>query len=260
MAAKPLNLSKARVLVSNDDGINATGLNLLLDVLAPLVREVWVVAPETEQSATSHSLTLRRPLRIRSLAPRRFAIDGTPTDCVLMGINEIMKETPPDLVVSGVNRGGNLGEDVTYSGTVAAAMEGTLLGVPSMALSQVYKDGHPVKWGTAKKWTARVIKRLMKEGWPEGVLMNVNFPNVTAGSVIGIEVTRQGRRKIGSDMAHGTDPRGEPYFWIGAQRREERYRPGTDLEAIGRGAISVTPLTMDLTHGPTLKALKARFK
>ena len=260
MAAKPLTLSKARVLVSNDDGINAKGLNLLEDVLAPLAREVWVVAPETEQSATSHSLTLRRPLRIRSLAPRRFAIDGTPTDCVLMGINEIMKDTPPDLVVSGVNRGGNLGEDVTYSGTVAAAMEGTLLGVPSIALSQVYKNGHPVEWGTAKKWTARVMKRLMKEGWPEGVLMNVNFPNVAAAKVIGIEVTRQGRRKIGSDMAHGTDPRGEPYFWIGAQRREERYRPGTDLEAIGRGAISVTPLSMDLTHGPTLKKLKARFK
>ncbi len=260
MAARRLTLSKARILVSNDDGINATGLNLLENVLAPLAREVWVVAPETEQSATSHSLTLRRPLRIRSLAPRRFAIDGTPTDCVLMGINEIMKETPPDLVVSGVNRGGNLGEDVTYSGTVAAAMEGTLLGVPSMALSQVHEDGHPVKWGTAKKWTARLMKRLMKEGWPEGVLMNVNFPNVTAGKVIGIEVTRQGRRKIGSDMAHGTDPRGEPYFWIGAQRRQERYRPGTDLEAIGRGAISVTPLTMDLTHGPTLKALKVRLK
>jgi len=264
MAANPakraLNLSRARVLVSNDDGVRAPGLKLLESVLAPLVREVWVVAPETEQSATSHSLTLRRPLRIRQLSEYRFAIDGTPTDSVLMGINEIMKETPPDLVVSGVNRGGNLGEDVTYSGTVAAAMEGTLLGVPSVAFSQIYDDSHPVKWATAEKWAGRVLKKLVKEPWPAGVLINVNFPDVTAGRVTGIEVTGQGRRKIGSDMARGTDPRGEPYYWIGAQRREEHYHRGTDLEAIRRGAISVTPLTMDLTHGPTLKKMKARFK
>ena len=139
------------------------------------------MAPETEQSATSHSLTLRRPLRIRELSERRFAIDGTPTDCVLMGINEIMKDTPPDLVVSGVNRGGNLGEDVTYSGTVAAAMEGTLLGVPSIAVSQVYTDNHPVKWATAEKWLGKVLKKLTAEFWPKDVLMNVNLPDVTAG-------------------------------------------------------------------------------
>ena len=260
MAAKGLQLSKARVLISNDDGINAPGLKLLEKVLTPLAREVWVAAPETEQSAASHSLTLRRPLRIRKLSQRHFALDGTPTDCVLMGINEIMKDSPPDLVVSGVNRGGNLGEDVTYSGTVAAAMEGTLLGVPSVALSQVYEDSHPVKWATAEKWTAKVLKKLTAEPWPLGVLMNVNFPDVTAGRVTGIEVTRQGRRKIGSELVRGTDPRGEPYYWIGAQRREEKYSRGIDLEAISRGAISITPLTMDLTHGPTLKKLKARFK
>ena len=260
MGNKPFKLSRARVLACNDDGINAPGLKLLERILSSLAREVWVAAPETEQSTASHSLTLRRPLRIRRLSERRFALDGTPTDCVLMGINEIMKETPPDLVVSGVNRGGNLGEDVTYSGTVAAAMEGTLLGVPSVALSQVTADSHPVKWATAEKWTERVLKRLTAEPWPPGVLINVNFPDVTAGRVTGIEVTRQGRRKIGSKLVRGTDPRGEPYYWIGAQRREEKYSPGIDLEAISRGAISITPLTMDLTHGPTLKKLKARFK
>ncbi len=260
MAAKPFKLARARVLVSNDDGINAPGLKLLESVLAKLAGEVWVVAPETEQSASSHSLTLRRPLRIRQLSERRFAIDGTPTDSVLMGSNQIMKDTPPDLVISGINRGGNLGEDVTYSGTVAAAMEGTLLGIFSIAFSQVYNDTHPVKWATAEKWASRVLKKLMAEPWPAGVLINVNFPDVTAGRVTGIEITRQGRRKIGSDMAHGTDPRGEPYYWIGAQRREEHYRRGTDLEAVRRGAISVTPLTMDLTHGPTLKKMKDRFK
>ena len=260
MARNSVDLKKAQVLVCNDDGINAPGLKLLEKVLTSLAREVWVAAPETEQSAVSHSLTLRRPLRIRKLSARHFALDGTPTDCVLMGINEIMKSTPPDLVVSGVNRGGNLGEDVTYSGTVAAAMEGTLLGVPSVALSQVYADGHPVKWATAEKWTAKVLKKLTAELWPPGVLINVNFPDVTAGRVTGIEVTRQGRRKIGSELVRGTDPRGEPYYWIGAQRREEKYNPGIDLEAISRGAISITPLTMDLTHGPTCKKLKARFK
>ena len=260
MARNSVDLKKAQVLVCNDDGINAPGLKLLEKVLTPLAREVWVAAPETEQSAVSHSLTLRRPLRIRKLSARHFALDGTPTDCVLMGINEIMKSTPPDLVVSGVNRGGNLGEDVTYSGTVAAAMEGTLLGVPSVALSQVYADGHPVKWATAEKWTGKVLKILSAESWPPGVLINVNFPDVTAGRVTGIEVTRQGRRKIGSELVRGTDPRGEPYYWIGAQRREEKYSPGIDMEAISRGAISITPLTMDLTHGPTCKKLKARFK
>ncbi len=255
-----LNLSKARVLVSNDDGINAPGLKLLEKVLIPLAREVWVVAPETEQSATSHSLTLRRPLRICHVSKHRYAVDGTPTDCVLMGINELMKDSAPDLVISGINRGGNIGEDVTYSGTVAAAMEGTLLGVPSIAFSQVWADGRSVKWATAEKWTPRVLKALCAEAWPAGVLINVNFPDVTAGHVIGIEVTRQGRRKFGSDLVSGVDPRGEPYYWIGAQRREEHYRPGSDLEAIGRGAVSVTPLTMDLTHGPTLKKMRNRFK
>lgn len=260
MARNSVDLKKARVLVANDDGINAPGLKLLEKILAPLVRELWVVAPETEQSASSHSLTLRRPLRIREVSERRYAVDGTPTDSVLMAINELMTETPPDLVISGINRGGNLGEDVTYSGTVAAAMEGTLLGVPSIAFSQIYDDNHPVKWATAEKWAGRVLKKLTAEPWPTGVLINVNFPDVTARRVTGIEITRQGRRKIGSDMARGTDPRGEPYYWIGAQRREEYYRRGTDLEAVRRGAVSVTPLTMDLTHGPTLKKMKARFK
>jgi len=259
MARNSVDLKKARVLVSNDDGIHAPGLKLLEDVLASVAHEVWVVAPEIEQSATSHSLTLRRPLRIREQSERRFAIDGTPTDCVLMGINEIMKATPPNLVVSGVNRGGNLGEDVTYSGTVAAAMEGTLLGVPSVAVSQVYTDSHPVKWATARKWLGKVLKILTAEPWPTGVLLNVNLPDVTAGRVTGIEVTRQGRRKIYSEFSFGTDPRGEPYYWIGAQRREGHYRRGSDLEAVGRGAVSVTPLTMDLTHEPTLRKLRARF-
>lgn len=255
-----LNLKNARVLLSNDDGISAPGLKVLERAIKPLVKEVWVVAPETEQSATSHSLTLRQPLRIRKISKRRFAVDGTPTDSVLLGISEVMKDNRPDLVLSGVNKGGNLGEDVTYSGTVAAAMEGALLGVRSIALSQVYSDTRTVHWATAEHWIGKVLKQLSKIEWPASTLMNVNFPPVNSGAVTGIESVRQGRRKIGGALTPGTDPRGEKYYWIGPQREEDRAAKGTDLEAVLRGAISVTPLTLDLTHGATLKKLKAAFK
>jgi 5'-nucleotidase len=171
-----------------------------------------------------------------------------------------MNKTPPDLVISGINQGANVGEDVTYSGTVAAAMEATLLGIPSIALSQVCSNGLPIKWATAKKWVPKVLKMLCAEMWPNGVFINVNFPCKSVGDVKGVEITRQGRRKIGSDLVSGIDPRGEPYYWIGAQRREEHYHLGSDLEAIKRGAISVTPLSMDLTHIQTLKKLRNRFK
>ncbi len=256
----PVDLARARVLISNDDGIHAPGLKILEKTMCRLAREVWVVAPETEQSAAGHSLTLRRPLRIRKLARRRFAVDGTPTDSVLLAVHNIMKDTPPDIVLSGVNRGANLGEDVTYSGTVAAAMEGALLGFPSIALSQVTENGNDARWATAEHWLGEVIKRLASHSWPRQVLMNVNFPDAPADAVIGMEVTNQGRRKIGDDLTERTDPRGEAYFWIGAQRTEDLYRKGSDLEAVGRGAVSVTPLTLDLTHRSSVKALKTLFR
>ena len=251
-----MNLARARVLIANDDGINATGLKILERAAKALSKDVWVVAPETEQSATSHSLTLRRPLRIRRISAKRYAVDGTPTDCVLLGVRRIMRDSPPDIVLSGVNRGGNLGEDITYSGTVAAAMEGTLLGIPSVALSQYYQDRQEVPWKTAEVWTVKVLEALAKISWPDGILMNVNFPDVAAADVTGIEIACQGRRKIGGEIQAGKDPRGDSYFWIGAQRDEEKFRPGTDLEAVERGAVAVTPLTMDLTHAATLKKLK----
>jgi 5'-nucleotidase len=257
MKHKPLDLAKARVLISNDDGIEAPGLKLLERAMRRLSREVWVVAPESEQSAASHSLTLRRPLRVRKLSAWRHAVDGTPTDAVLLAINQVMRDSRPDLVLSGVNRGGNLGEDVTYSGTVAAAMEATLLGFPAIALSLLTDDHRAAKWATSEHWVGETVRRLSTMAWPKNVLMNVNFPDVAANSVTGIEATRQGRRKIGSEFTEGVDPRGEPYFWIGAQRGEDRRRRGTDLEAVTRGAISVTPLSMDLTHEPSLQGLKA---
>lgn len=254
-----MNLAKSRVLISNDDGIAAPGMKVLIRAATALFKEVWVVAPETEQSATSHSLTLRRPLRIRRATTRRYGVDGTPTDSVLLGVQEVMKAAPPDMVLSGINRGGNLGEDITYSGTVAAAMEGTLLGIPSVALSQFYRDRQTVPWKTGEVWTGKVLKQLAKVDWPDGVLMNVNFPDVAPNKVSGIEVVRQGRRKIGGELQPGKDPRGDAYFWVGASRDEEKFRPGSDLEAVERGAVAITPLTMDLTHAATLKKLKGAF-
>ncbi len=260
MAKAGFDLKKARVLLSNDDGVNAPGLKALEDAIKPHVGELWVCAPETEQSATSHSLTLRQPLRIRYVSERRYAVDGTPTDAVLLGVNKIMADARPDLVLSGINRGGNLGEDVTYSGTVAAAMEGALLGIPSVALSQFYQDRHKVKWATAKTWTPKVLKQLFKLGWPKGIFINVNFPDVTAARVKGIEVCRQGRRKIGGALTRGVDPRGDEYFWVGPQRDEEKFLKGTDLAAINAGQVAVTPLALDLTHAATLRNLKAGVK
>lgn len=257
LVADPSNL---RILISNDDGINAPGIKVLERIARTLSKDVWVVAPETEQSAAGHSLTVRRPLRLRKVSPRRFAVDGTPTDAVLLGINHVLKDKKkPDLVLSGVNKGSNLGEEVTYSGTVAAAMEATLLGVPAIAFSQFLTPSHPVKWGTAEHWAPMVIRRLLARGWSRNVLINVNFPDVIAGSVCGIEVTRQGRRKVGDDLHERRDPRGEPYLWIGAQRLEERTTPGTDIEAVVRGAVSVTPLCFDLTHRDDMKALESAF-
>ncbi|NQV46881.1 MAG: 5'/3'-nucleotidase SurE [Rhodospirillaceae bacterium] len=253
------DISRARVLISNDDGVHAPGLKMLEKVMRKMAKDVWVVAPETEQSAAAHSLTLRRPLRIRKLTARRFAVDGTPTDSVLMGINQVMKDNPPDLVLSGVNRGGNMGDDVTYSGTVAAALEGTLMGLPAIALSQVTEDGHPTKWSTAEHWLVKVLKGLTGMTFPPTVLINVNFPNVPAASVSGIEVTCQGRRKIGGDLSQGVDPRGEDYFWVGPQRVEDKFKKGTDLEAVNRGAVSITPLSVDMTHAGFLKKLKGIF-
>jgi 5'-nucleotidase len=255
-----LNLKNLRVLVSNDDGIGAPGLKALERVIKPLFKEVWVVAPETDQSASSHSLTLRSPLRIRKISKQRFGVDGTPTDSILLGVSEVMNDCPPDIIFSGINRGGNIGADVIYSGTVAAAMEGALLDIPSIAFSQIYSDTRSVCWTTAEYWLPIVIKQLTKADLPRNTLMNVNFPSVNANAVTGIEFTRLGQRKIGGDLTLGTDPRGKKYFWIGPKRKEARGVKGTDLEAVVRGAISITPLTTDLTNTVSLKKLKAAFK
>ncbi len=250
-----------RILVCNDDGINAPGIKLLERIARALSSDVWVVAPETEQSAVSHALTLRRPLRIRKVSSRRFAIDGTPTDSVVMALNHIIKDQRPGLLLSGINRGANMGDDIPYSGTVAATMEGTLLGIPSIALSQVFRHPNPLKWATAEKHAPDLIRRLFSVGWPRDVLLNVNFPDVMASRVRGVEITRQGRRPLGDLLIdERNDTRGIPYYWIGYRRHLGGYSKGTDFDAVANAKISITPLQFDRSHGATRRSLRAALK
>ena len=247
-----------RILVTNDDGIHAPGLKALEKIARKLSSDVWVVAPEEEQSGSAHSLSLANPLRVRKLSAKKYAVRGTPSDCVLMAVRHIMMEMPPDLVLSGVNRGQNIADDVTYSGTIAAAMEGTQLGIPSIALSQAFGfSGHAnVKWATAEHFAPEIIKKLVAAGWPEEVLINVNFPDVVPGSVTGIEVTRQGKRDQSLvRVKERIDARNNPYYWLGFERILSNPPQGTDLRAIYEGRISITPLHMDLPHMRTSKAL-----
>ena len=260
MASLKNALNGCRVLLTNDDGIGAPGLKVLQAVARELTDDIWVCAPQTEQSGAGHSLSLHSPVRIRRYSTKRFSVAGTPTDCVLMALHEIMRGKLPDLVLSGVNRGSNMGEDITYSGTVAAAMESTLLGVPAIALSQHVGEGHrTVHWATAQKYAPDIIRRLWHTGWGGGVLMNVNFPDVVANAVEGTTIAVQGQRKIGENLDRRVDPRGRPYYWIGTLRNEAAVKSGTDIAAVEGGYIAVTPVHLDLTHKPSLKSLREAF-
>ena len=252
-------LAGKRVLIANDDGVRAAGLELLAGIVRDLGCETWVVAPEADRSGAGHSLTLAEPVRVRELDARTFAVSGTPTDCVLVAVLDAMRGHRPDLVLSGVNRGGNLGEDITYSGTVAAAMEGALLGIPSIALSQDADRLQRARWETARRHAPRVLESLVGAGWPPNVFINVNFPDIPPDDVQGLAVTRQGRRKPGSRLDRREDPRGRPYFWIDSSRTESDPLPGSDMAAVARGLISVTPLHLDLTHHDTRAALAERL-
>lgn len=250
-----LPLSAARILISNDDGIGAQGIKVLERIARKLSSDVWVVAPESEQSATSHSLTLRRPLRVRKLAPRRFTVDGTPTDCVLVACHQILSDKAPDLVLSGINMGSNLGEDVTYSGTVAAAMEGAVLGRRAIAFSQERDQKGELHFQAAEHFGPGLIEKLWRQRWRSDLLFNVNFPGLPADKVEGVRFCRQGKRKGGTSVVEGRDPAGRPYVWIGQFITDEAIDADTDLAAVASGSISVTPLHLDLTHSKTLKAL-----
>jgi 5'-nucleotidase len=235
------------------------GIQLLERVARAFSDDVWVVAPESNHSGAGHSLTLRLPLRWRQISERHFAVAGTPTDCVLLALQRLVPGRPVDLLLSGINHGGNLGEDVTYSGTIAAAMEATLLGVRAIALSQAARDRHKIKWATAERFAPELVRRLIGASWSRDVLININFPDRIARSVQGIRLTSQGKRKLGDVLVERADPRGEPYVWIGALRADAALKPGTDLAAVAEGWVSVTPIHLDMTHRPSLAALAPLF-
>ena len=251
-----------RILVTNDDGIHARGLKVAEAIARTLSDDVWVVAPMEEQSGAGHSLTLTRPLRLRRHDERRFSVSGTPTDTVMMALLEVM-DAKPDLIISGVNRGANLGEDATYSGTVSAAMEGALAGVRSIALSQAYSRegmGDTVPFAAAEAWTERVLGPLLEFQTEPRTLINVNFPALPPEEVKGIRVCRQGLRDYGRlRIVQRTDPRGYDYYWFGLGPMVETPGHSTDLEAVADGYVSISPLHLDLTHENSIEALHQRF-
>jgi len=253
-----------RILLTNDDGYHAPGLKVLEDIAATLSDDVWVVAPAEEQSGAGHSLTLSRPVRVRRHGEKRYAVAGTPTDAVMMALARLMKETPPDLILSGVNRGANLAEDVTYSGTVSAAMEGALAGVRSIALSQVYARegmGDAVPFAAASAWGERVLRPILATPYERGTLVNINFPARAPEDVQGIRVVGQGLRDYGRlQIVTNRDPRGYEYHWFALGPTIETPAHATDLEAVADGYVAVTPLHLDLTHRDSLAMLDAAYR
>ena len=254
-----------RILCTNDDGIHAPGLKVVEEIAKQVGTDVWVVAPELDQSGVSHSLSLNDPMRLREIGPRHFAVRGTPTDCVIMGSRHVMANAMPDIVLSGVNKGRNVAEDVVYSGTIAGALEGTILGLPSFALSQEFsvETKHKPLWETALKFGPDVIKKVMKLGVPRDTVINVNFPACLPNEVKGIVVTRQGKRNQGFlRVDERRDGRGNPYYWIGFEKLVVIDTPGegTDLAALEGDYVSVTPLRLDRTDMAFSEKLVGVFK
>jgi 5'-nucleotidase len=237
-----------RILLTNDDGIHAEGLAVLERIARTLSDDVWIVAPETDQSGLAHSLTLSEPLRLRQIGEKHFALRGTPTDCVIMGVRQILPGKP-DLVLSGVNDGANMADDVTYSGTIAGAIEGTLQGVRSFALSQAVRrgNGRVAPWQVAETHAPDLIRKLIDIDLPDETFLNLNFPNCEPDEVQGTEVTSQGKLDFGLTIDPREDGRGKPYYWLRFGERNGRFREGTDIQALKDNKISVTPLKLDLT-------------
>ncbi len=242
-----------RILVSNDDGIHSEGLHALEETLRS-VGEVYTVAPDRERNAVSHALTLHRPLRIDEIAPRRFAVNGTPTDCVNLAVKGFLP-VRPDMVVSGINKGPNLGDDITYSGTVAAAIEGTLLGIMSFAVSVV---GTPPNYhfSPAAEFATSLATHIAAHGLPDKTLLNVNVPNLDRPELKGYRFTHQGKRRYGEKIENCPNPRGQPYYWIGGDDLGFDPEEGSDCLAVNEGYISVTPLQVDLTNYRALQAIR----
>lgn len=239
-----------RILLTNDDGIHAEGLAVLERIARTLSDDVWIVAPETDQSGLAHSLTLSEPLRLRKVSENHFALRGTPTDCVIMGVKEVLGGKKPDLILSGVNNGANMADDVTYSGTIAGAIEGTLQGIKSFAISQAanYLDGERmIPWEIVETFAPELLRKLIKVEMPDWTFMNLNFPNCKPAEVQGISVTAQGKLDFGINIEKRSDGRGYPYYWLKFDARKGDFREGTDIHALRANKISVTPLKLDLT-------------
>jgi 5'-nucleotidase len=239
-----------RILLTNDDGIHSEGLTVVEEALRE-VGDVYTVAPASEMSGASHSLTLARPLRIRQIDGRHWTVDGTPTDCVTLALNRILSEEErPDICVSGINHGGNLGDDASYSGTVAGALEATILGVPGLAFSLVARENYD--FTEAARFAVVAVRKALEEGLPEGTLLNINVPQ---GAIRGVRVTRQGMKNARPIISEHIDPRGKAYYWIGEEYYTSGHEDGTDYSAIEQGYISVTPMRSEMTNHNALVAL-----
>lgn len=247
----------SRALLTNDDGIDAPGLLTLAEVAASLADEVWVVAPEHDQSGTSRAVSLHDPLRVFPRGQHRFAVSGTPSDCVILAVRKLMAEAPPDIVLSGINRGANIGQEVAYSGTVSAALAASLLRVPAIAFSQAFRDRRSVRWETATAWIPRVFDHLDGLGGLPDAVLNVNFPDVAPDEVERVEFTRQAvNPMMGIDVEARTDTRGGDYFWLAFSREPGEQPEDSDVSALRRRSVSITPVGFDLTDEPMLRALR----
>jgi 5'-nucleotidase len=237
-----------RILLTNDDGIDAPGLAVAEAIAGELAREVWVVAPEHDQSGTSHSVSLHHPLRVTQRGPRRYGVSGTPGDCAVFGIAKLMADAPPQLLIAGVNRGSNLGLENVFSGTVGGAMTGMMLGIPSIALSQAYSDRAHVRWDTARALGGPTVRRLIEIGWGKATCLSVNFPDRPAAAAGPLTLARQGLGLVqGMEVTTRTDPRGIDYHWIMFRRGPREQGPESDIDALNAGRVVVTPLRYDRT-------------
>jgi 5'-nucleotidase len=237
-----------RILLINDDGVEAPGLAILERIAAELAREVWVVAPEHDQSGVSHAVSLHHPIRATPRGPRRWAVTGTPGDCVVMGLSHLMRGSPPQLLLSGVNRGANLGIETVFSGTVGGAMTGMMLGIPSIALSQAWTNREAVRWDTAATLGPGIVQELMNIGWSKATCLSVNFPDLPADEAGLLTLARQGAGSVeGMDVEPRTDPRGFTYYWVSFRRGDRDQGPESDVAALNAGRVVVTPLRYDRT-------------
>ncbi len=249
--------SQMRILVTNDDGIDAPGLDVAEKVARSFTDDVWVVAPQNDHSGASHAITLKLPVSLKKFTEKRYSVSGTPADCVIVAVNHLFHDHKPDLIISGTNSGINIADDVTYSGTIAAAMEGCLNGIPSIALSLMRHYHTPTKWHTVEECAPPLIEKLITQGWPSHVFLNINFPPVEAQNVAGVKVSQQGKFNGQVFNVKVCDsPRENDFMWITSNRAVKDVNQQTDISALQNGFISVTPLHLDLTHYPTCDDLK----